>query len=144
MPELDYRPDDESERVARELASLTLSDLRRSTESAPDEIQEPRVSLESHARKRGVAVPLRDVTFVLEKFADQLAFVRWFNGPMPCVNIPETETSETIPLSFDPYNLFPFLPGRYWVPFPPEVFFDRYVSAAKSLVSRGVAASLEG
>jgi hypothetical protein len=145
MAEVDYRPDEESERVARELASLTVNDLRRSTEPGPDENQEPSASLEGHARERGIDAPLHDVTFVLEKFAAQLAFVRWFDGPMPCVHIPETEISEVIPFSFESLS-WPFLSRRMWLrslPFPPDIFYDRYVVAAKSLVSSGVATTLE-
>lgn len=130
MPDSDYRPDEESEELARKLASSTIEDIRRRREPSPEYETSP-VSVEMHARELGVDAPMRDVTFVMQEFAWQWELAREFDGRMPCVRIGDDEDEETVPLSL-PFD-WPFpRPFRSWrwmrrhFPFPPEFFYEAY------------------
>jgi hypothetical protein len=127
MPDNDYRPDEESYELARNLASFTVKDFHGPSR------QEPRegISLEMHARELGVDAPLRDVTFVMQEFAWQWELAREFDGRMPCVRIGDDEQAQPVPLSL-PFD-WPFpRPFRSWrrmrrlFPFPPEFLFEEY------------------
>ena len=136
MPDNNYHPDEESEELARKLASSTVEDLRRLRES-PRESDTSPISLEANARELGVDAPMRDVTFVMQEFAWQWELAREFDGRMPCVRIGDGEQAETVPLSL-PFE-WPFpRPFRSWrwmrrfYPFPPEFFFEAYQDFLRS------------
>ncbi|MCO5051570.1 MAG: hypothetical protein M9920_04640 [Verrucomicrobiae bacterium] len=127
MPDNDYRPDEESQELGRNLASLTVKDFH----GPPREESRETVSLEMHARQLGVEAPLHDVTFVMQEFAWQWELARNFDGRMPCVRIGDDEQGETVPMSL-PFD-WPFpRPFRSWrwirrhFPFPPEFLFEEY------------------
>ena len=136
MPDTDYHPGEESEELARKLASSTVEDLRRLRESSR-EPDASTVSLELHAGQLGIDAPMRDVTFVMQEFAWQWELAREFDGRMPCVKIGDDEQAEIIPLSL-PFD-FPFpRPFRSWrwirrfYPFPPEFLFEAYQDFLRS------------
>ncbi len=134
MPDSDYHPDEESEELARKLASSTVEDLRRSREAEPDASP---VSLEMHARELGIDAPMRDVTFVMQEFALQWELARQLGGSMPCVRTGDDEQGETVPLSL-PFD-WPFpRPFRSWrsfrrfFQFPPEFLYEGYQELLRS------------
>jgi hypothetical protein len=146
MPDIDYRPDEESDMLARKLASSTVEDLRKSRGSS-NEPESSSISLERHAREFGIEAPLHDVTFVLQEFAWQWELAREFDGRMPCVRIGVDEQAETIPLSvpFDwpfPRPFRSFRSFRRLFGFPPEYLFDAYREFLKSR-SEGEGISVE-
>lgn len=127
MPDNDYRPDEKSYELARNLASVAVKDVRESSRDEPGEA----ASLETHARQLGVDAPLRDVTFVMNEFAWQWELARQFDGKMPCVRIGDGDEDQQVPMSL-PFD-WPFpRPLRSWrrirrrFPFPPEFLFGEY------------------
>lgn len=123
MPDTDYHPDEESEELARKLASSTVEDLREPS-------SERSVSLDRHAEELGIDAPMSDVTFVVQEFAWQWELAAMIDGNMLCVRIGE----ETVPLSlpFDwPFpKLFRYRMNRFW--FPREYVFEAYQEAIRS------------
>ena len=136
MPEPDYYPDEESEELARKLASKSVEDLRRSLEPVRT-ADASTVSLEMHAREIGIDAPMRDVSFVVQEFAWQLELAHDFGGRMRCVQIGDGEQPEIVPLSL-PFD-FP-LPRAYrswrWMrkvfPFPPEFVLEAYQDSLRA------------
>jgi hypothetical protein len=133
MPDTEYRPDGDSEELARKLASNTVADLRQRHESSNDpDISE--VSLERHAEELGVNAPLHDVTAVMREFAWQWEFSKDVSGPMPCVQIGSDDEEAIVPISipFDwPYPRTLRSWRRYY-PFPPEYLYAAYQEILRS------------
>jgi hypothetical protein len=133
MPDTDYHPDEESEELARKLASRTVEDLREQS----SERDASTLSVDRHAQELGIDAPMSDVTFVMQEFAWQWELARVFDGHMLCVRIGDSEQGETVPLSL-PFD-WPFpKPFRYrdWMhgfyPFPPEYVFEAYKEFLRS------------
>jgi hypothetical protein len=130
MLDSDYRPDEESEELARKLANSTVKDLWRASKSSGDS-DGSAVTLDLHARELGIDAPMRDVTFVMEEFAWQLELARQFDGQMPCVRTGDDEQAETVPLSIEfewpfPRHLRSWRSLRRFFRFPPEFFYEEY------------------
>jgi hypothetical protein len=143
MPDNDYRPDEESDELARKLASSSVKDIRSPRESS-SEREASTISLEMHAHELGIDAPMHDITFVLQEFAWQWELAREFGGRMPCVKIGDDEQGETVPLSlpFDWPFPRPFRSRRSlrrFFPFPPEFFYEEY---QEFLRSRGESAGI--
>jgi len=116
MPE-HYRPNEESQEIARNLASLTVNDL----DGFPHEERRETAPLEMHARQLGVDAPLHDVAFVMEEFAWQRELARQVGDRMPCVRVSDEQEEGNVPLSLQVNWPFPRSPG--WIrsaPLPPE------------------------
>jgi uncharacterized membrane protein YgcG len=136
MLDSDYRPDEESEELARKLANSTVTDLRRASESSR-KTDGSAITLEMHARELGIDAPMHDVTFVMEEFAWQWELARHSFGQMLCVRTGDDEQAPTVPFSLASEWPFPRqfrswrLSDRFY-PFSLDLFHAEYMRILRS------------